>query len=355
MKHNFCSGPCILPGIVFDQASKSVLELDNIGLSILEISHRSKEFTAIMEETLALTRELLEVPEEYEILYLQGGASMQFAMVPLNLLTPNGTAGFVHTGIWTEAAVKDAARIGNTSIIASSEDRNFTYIPDGIYVPDNLDYLHIATNNTIFGTEWDELPIRSVPLVADMSSNIFSKPFNISDYDLIFAGAQKNLGPAGATLVIIKKDLIGQSGRPLPNMLDYGVHIKKQSAYNTPPVFSIYVCLLTLRWLKAQGGTRAMEKINREKADTLYNELDRNPLIYAPVEARYRSRMNVVFRLHDESRDKELLDFLTARDIVQITGHRLAGGFRASLYNALPLSSVVHLVEALREFETFRG
>lgn len=351
MKHNFCSGPSILPREVFDQASRAVIELDGTGLSLLEISHRSKEFTAILSEATALVRELLEVPDGYDVLFLQGGASMQFAMVPYNLLTQGGKAGYIQTGVWTKKAVEDARRFGEVVIVASSEDRQFTYIPREFTVPEGLDYLHIATNNTIYGTEWQEIPETDCTLVGDMSSNIFSKQMDVSRFGLIYAGAQKNLGPAGATLVIVRKDVLGKTGRDIPNMLDYSVHIAKKSNYNTPPVFAIYVCLLTLRWLKAQGGVAAMEDINCKKAAALYHELDRNSLTYGTVEAPDRSRMNVTWRLHDESLNDKLFQFCRERDIVNINGHRVVGGFRASLYNALPMASVLHLVDALQEFE----
>ncbi|MCP4124606.1 MAG: 3-phosphoserine/phosphohydroxythreonine transaminase [Bacteroidetes bacterium] len=355
MKHNFCSGPSILPQEVFQKAAKAVTELDGIGLSLLEISHRSKEFTSILSEAISLVKELLEVPEGYEVLFLQGGASSQFAMVPMNLMKKGGKAGYVNTGVWTEKAVLDANRFGTVLELASSKDRQYSYIPYDFSEPDGLDYVHIATNNTIYGTEWLDLPKTKAPLVVDASSNIFSKKIDISKCGLVYAGAQKNLGPAGTTLVIVKEELLGKTGRDLPNMFDYRVHIKKGSNYNTPPVFPIYVCLLTLRWLKALGGVPAITKINYEKAVALYHEIDRNSMIYGTVINEDRSRMNVTFRLHDASLESELASHFTLHDIVNTNGHRLVGGFRASLYNAMPMKSVVHLVDVLQEFERLHG
>ncbi|MEZ5007841.1 MAG: 3-phosphoserine/phosphohydroxythreonine transaminase [Chitinophagales bacterium] len=349
--HNFCAGPSILPQTVIDQSAKAIIELDDIGLSLLEISHRSNEFVGIIEEAIDLVKSLLNVPEGYEVLFLQGGASMQFAMVPMNLLSVNGTAGIVGTGVWTSKAIKDGGCIGKFVEVASSEDKGFTYIPKGFTVDSHLDYLHIATNNTIYGTEWHQIPSFDLPLVADMSSNIFSRPIDVSKFGLIFAGAQKNLGAAGATLVIVKKDLLGKTGRKIPNMLDYTAHIKGQSLYNTPPVFAIYTCLLTLRWLKNLGGLAEMENRNQAKSELLYKEIDRNSLIYGVTEKEDRSRMNVTFRLHDEAMNESLSAFFAQRGIVNIEGHRSVGGFRASLYNALSIESVEVLVEALQSFE----
>ena len=349
--HNFCAGPSILPQQVFEQASKAVIELDNIGLSILEISHRSKEFTLIIEEAIALVKELLSVPDGYEVLFLQGGASMQFAMVPMNLLSINGKAGIINTGVWTNKAIVDGNKIGRFIEIASSEDKRFTYIPKDISTEESIEYLHIATNNTIYGTEWHSIPSLDVPLVADMSSNIFSKAIDVSKFGLIYAGAQKNLGTAGTTLVIVKKDLLGKTERPLANMFDYLTHIKKGSVYNTPPVFAIYTCLLTLRWLKDMNGLAEMEKRNIAKADLLYREIDRNSLMYGVAEKEDRSRMNVTFRLHDETLNDALDLLFENKGIANTKGHRSAGGFRASLYNALPIDSVAYLVKVLQEFE----
>ncbi len=350
-KHNFCAGPSILPQTVIEQSSKAIIELDNIGLSLLEISHRSKEFIYIIEEAIALVKELLDIPIGYEVLFLQGGASMQFAMVPMNLLSINGKAGIINTGVWTDKAITDGKKIGQFVEVASAESDQFRSIPKSFSVDERLDYLHIATNNTIFGTEWHDIPSVNVPLVADMSSNIFSKPINVSQYGLIYAGAQKNLGAAGTTIVIVKKELLGNTGRPLPNMLDYLTHIKKKSVYNTPPVFAIYTCLLTLRWLKEQGGLAVMEKRAIEKSDLLYNEIDRNSMIYGVAKKEDRSRMNVTFRLQNEGLNGSLSQLFESKGIVNTKGHRLAGGFRASIYNALPMGSVEFLVDALKEFE----
>ncbi len=349
--HNFSAGPSILPKEVMEQASQGVLELNNIGLSILEISHRSKDFMSIIEEAQFLVKKLLKVPDNYHILFLQGGASTQFAMVPLNLLPAKGLANYIDTGTWTTKAIDDAKKLGDVEIIASSKNDHYKYIPKTFSVNKDASYVHICTNNTIYGTEWHQIPQFSIPVVADMSSNIFSRPINISNYDLIYAGAQKNLGPAGATIVIIKDGISGKVERSIPAMLDYQKHISKASVYNTPSVFAIYVCLLTLRWLDSNGGIEAIKAKNIQKANLLYEEIDRNPLFYGLVEKEDRSRMNVTFRLKEESKNDHFLKMMSERGISGIKGHRVAGGFRASIYNAMPIESVKHLIHAMQDFE----
>lgn len=350
--HNFSAGPCILPGQVFQEASEALLDFDNLGLSVIEISHRSKNFVAVMDEAVALVKELLNVPDTHEIIFLQGGASMQFAMVAFNLLTENGKAQYIDTGAWANKAHKEAAGLGTAEIIASSKSANYNFIPKGYEIDPKADYFHCTSNNTIYGTQIKEFPATSVPVVCDMSSDIFSRPINVSDFDLIYAGAQKNLGPAGATLVIVKKDALGKSGRYIPTMLDYNTHISKGSMFNTPPVFSIYVSMLTLRWLKELGGIEEMYKRNEAKATLLYNEIDRNPLFTGTAAKEDRSSMNACFLLNDEAAHKADFDALVvAAKINGINGHRSVGGYRASMYNALGLDSVQALVNCMKELE----
>lgn len=350
MKHNFGAGPCILPQEVFKQASQAVLNFNDTGLSILEISHRSKEFIAVSEEATALVKELMNVPEGYSVLFLQGGASLQFLMVAMNLLGDGKKAAYLETGTWAKKAIKEAKMIGEVEIVASSKDANFNYIPKGYTVPEDAAYLHITSNNTIFGTEIFELPKTNVPLVCDMSSDIMSRVINVADFGLIYAGAQKNIGPAGATLVIVKDDLLGKIERQIPSMLDYKVHIEGESMYNTPPVFSVYVSLLNLRWLKSKGGIAAIEQENIAKAKALYQEIDRNPFFKGTAEVEDRSRMNVTFVMENPELEKEFLKLAEAKGCVGIKGHRSVGGFRASIYNALPITSVQALIEAMQEF-----
>lgn len=348
--HNFGAGPCILPQEVFSQAADAVLNLNGIGLSLLEISHRSKEFDAIMDETIALIKELLGVPDGYKILFLQGGASSQFAMVPYNLLVENEIASYLDTGVWSSKAIKEAKLYGNVEVCASSKDGNYSYIPKEYSVNPDSAYLHITTNNTIYGTELFEMPETNVPIVADMSSDIFSRPIDVSQFGLIYAGAQKNLGTAGVTVVIIREDLLEKQVRKKSTMWDYSVHAKDNSLHNTPPVFAIYVTLLTLRWLKNLGGVAVMEGINKLKADTLYAEIDRHPLFKGNVAAEDRSRMNATFNAIDEVTADRFMKVCKETGIHGIKGHRLSGGFRASMYNALPLESVEYLVDVMRSF-----
>ncbi len=348
-KHNFSAGPSILAPEVFQKASKALLDFEGTGLSVIEISHRSPEFVRVIERARALALEIAGLDDSYTTLFLQGGASMQFLMVPYNLLETK--AAYIDTGTWANKAQKEAALFGNAEVIASSKADGYKYIPKNVTVPTDIDYLHITTNNTIYGTEYHSLPQTSVPLVADMSSDIFSRPLDYKQFSLIYAGSQKNLGASGSTLVIVKKDLLGKVSRKLPSMMDYQLHIKNDSMFNTPSTFAVYVNLLVLEWIQAQGGLQALGKRNRAKADLLYGEIDRNPLVVGYANKEDRSLMNVVFNLTDES-TKERFDALCKEaNISGIKGHRSVGGYRASIYNALPLESVQVLVDVLKEFE----
>lgn len=349
--YNFYAGPAILADEVIQQASEAALKYQNTGLSLLEMSHRSPEVTAIMEESAALVKELLNVPEGYHVLFLQGGASLQFYMSALNLLDSGKKAAYIDTGAWSSKAVKEAKRVGDINVIASSKDKNYNYIPKEYEVPAGSQYLHITSNNTIAGTQFQEFPEVEVPLVADMSSDIFSRPVDVSKFDVIYAGAQKNLGPAGVTLVIVREGALGKVTRELPSMLDYKIFIDKKSLFNTGPVFSIYVSLLTLRWLKKNGGVEAMMQRNQEKADLLYGEIDRNPAFYGTAATEDRSKMNVTFLMHEASRQEEFLKASKEAGIVGIKGHRSVGGFRASIYNAMGIEGVRHLVSVMQSFE----
>lgn len=351
-KHNFSAGPSILPRVAVENAAKAVLDLNGIGLSVLEISHRTKDFEEVLDEAVALFKELLHIPEGYSVLFLGGGASMQFCMVPFNLLEKK--AGYINTGVWAKKAMKEAKLFGEVETVASSEDRNFSYIPKGYAIPSDLDYLHITTNNTIFGTEYKTDIDSPVTLVADMSSDILSRPVDVSKYGLIYGGAQKNLGPAGVTFVIVRDDILGKVSRAIPSMLDYRTHVAGGSMFNTPPVFPIYVVRETLRWLKSIGGVPAVQKLNEEKAAILYEEIDRNPMFVGTAQREDRSLMNVCFVYSDEYKDMdtaEFVNFAKERGMVGIKGHRLVGGFRASIYNAMPKESVQALVDCMREFE----
>ena len=349
-KHNFSSGPAILPAEVMEQAAEAVKELGDSGLSILEISHRSPDFSAILEEATRLPKELLGLDDRFEVLYLTGGASSQFYMVPMNLLGEQETAGYIDTGSWSTKAIKEAQLFGQINVVASSKADNFTYIPKSYDIPPDLKYLHITSNNTIHGTQYHELPKTDLPLVCDMSSDIFSKPIDIDRYGLIFAGAQKNLGPAGATMVIIRKDMLNTIDRPIPTMLDYRTHIKKNSAFNTPPVYPIYVSMLTLRWIKANGGVQEMEMRNRKKANLIYQIIDEFDLYEGTVDKEDRSVMNATFFIKDEKLEDQFLMACTKANISTIKGHRTVGGFRASMYNAMPMSSVEVLAEVMTDF-----
>lgn len=355
MKYNFGAGPCILPQEVFKQASDAVLDFN--GLSILEVSHRHKDYVAVMDEALDLVKKALNVPTGYSVAFLQGGASLGFTIVALNMMRNHKKAAYLNTGTWASGAIKEAKKVGvDVNIIASSEDKNFSYIPKNYAIPSDVDYLHFTSNNTIYGTQFHEFPKTSLPLVCDMSSDIFSKEINVADFDLIYAGAQKNLGPAGATLYIVKDEVLGKSTSPfMPTYLDLKQHVEKESMMNTPPVFSVYVAMLNLRHLLANGGVKAKEAENNAKAALLYNEIDSNPLFYGTVATEDRSKMNVCFKLKDESLNEKFDTTWKAAGIVGLPGHRSTGGYRASLYNALPLSSVQVLVDVMKEFTKNNG
>lgn len=346
--HNFSAGPCILPQEVLKEASEAVIDFDNLGLSLIEISHRSKNFVSVMEEARSLVKELLNVPEGYAVLFLQGGASLGFLMAAFNMVGKNKKVGYLNTGTWATKAIKEAKFVGEVNVIASSEDKGFTYIPKGYDIPNDLDYFHITTNNTIFGTQIKNFPTTDVPLLVDMSSDIFSKKIDISQFDLVYAGAQKNMGPAGTTVFIVKEDMIGRSGIEIPTMLDFRTHIKKDSMFNTPSVFAVYVSMLNLRWLKKNGGVEAIEKINQAKADLIYGEIDSNPLFSGVAEKEDRSNMNATFTLTDENLKDKFDGALQEANISGLNGHRSVGGYRASMYNALPLESVQVLVDVMR-------
>ncbi|MFW5978528.1 MAG: 3-phosphoserine/phosphohydroxythreonine transaminase [Bacteroidia bacterium] len=351
-KHNFYAGPSIMPDYTVQKTAEAIKDLDGIGLSVMEISHRSKEFDAVIKEAQKLFKDLLNIPEGYHVLFLGGGASTQFLMVPYNLFKKK--AAYLNTGSWAKKAIKEAKFFGDVNVVASSEDKNFGYIPRDYKIPGDADYFHITSNNTIYGTEMKEDPDVDIPLVADMSSDIFSRPVDVSKYAIIYGGAQKNLAPAGVTFVIVKEDVLGKTGREIPTMMDYNTHIKKESLFNTPPVVPIYAALQTLKWLKEQGGLEGMNKINTEKANMLYEEIDRNKLFIPTVEKEEdRSIMNVTFVMKEEYKEleKEFLDFAIERGMIGIKGHRSVGGFRASLYNALPKESVQALINVMKEFE----
>ena len=351
-KHNFYAGPSIMPQYTIEKTAEAIKDIDGTGLSLMEISHRSKEFDAIIKQAQQLFKELLNIPEGYHVLFLGGGASTQFLMVPYNLF--NKKAAYLNTGNWAKKAIKEGKFFGQVDVVASSEDKNFTYIPRDYQVPGDADYFHITTNNTIYGTEIKEDMDVSVPLVADMSSDILSRPVDVSKYDIIYGGAQKNLAPAGVTFVIVNENVLGKVDRDIPTIMDYQTHIKKESLFNTPPVVPIYSALQTLKWIKEQGGVEGMQQINQEKADMLYEEIERNKLFKANVENEQdRSMMNVTFVMKDAYKEleKDFLDFATDKGMVGIKGHRSVGGYRASLYNALPRESVKALIEVMQEYE----
>lgn len=350
-KHNFYAGPSILSEYTIKNTAAAVENFAGMGLSLLEISHRSKEFVAVVDEAQALIKELLNVPEGYEVVFVGGGASLQFCMAPFNLLKKK--AAYLDTGTWSSKAIKEAKLFGEVDVVASSKDKNYTYIPKDYTIPEDVDYFHVTTNNTIYGSEIRKDLDVKVPMVADMSSDIFSRPIDVSKYDLIYAGAQKNLAPAGVTLAIVRVDALGKVDRVIPTMLNYKTHIDKGSMYNTPPVLPIFSALQTLKWYKEQGGVEAMEKKDIENAAILYDEIDRNKLFRGTVAPEDRSIMNVCFVMNDEYKELEadFNAFATSKGIVGIKGHRSVGGFRASLYNAMPKSSVEVLIAAMKEFE----
>ena len=352
-KHNYSAGPCILPQEVFEKSAAAILNFNNSGLSILEISHRSKDFVAVMDEARALALELLNLTGKgYQALFLHGGASLEFLMVPYNLMTNAGKAAYLETGTWAAGAIKEAIAFGETVVVASSKADNFSYVPKDYTIPADADYFHCTSNNTIFGTQMKAFPEVEMPMVCDMSSDIFSRNLDFSKFDLIYAGAQKNMGPAGVTLVVVKESILGKSGRAIPNMLNFQQHIEKESMYNTPPVFAVYTSLLTLQWLKNLGGIAAIEKINNAKAEMLYNEIDRNPYFRGTANKEDRSVMNATFLLEDEAHAAIFDEMWKAAGISGLAGHRSVGGYRASMYNALPLESVQVLVAVMQQFET---
>lgn len=349
-KHNFGAGPCILPQEVFKQAAAAVLDFN--GLSILEVSHRSKDYEAVMQEARDLVKKALNISDEYEVLYLQGGATLGFTIAALNMMRDTKKAGYINTGTWASGAIKEAKKVGvDVNVFASSEDKNFSYIPKDFSVPTDVDYIHFTSNNTIFGTQFKSFPKTDLPLVCDMSSDIFSKEINVNDFDLIYAGAQKNLGPAGATLYIVKKSILGKSTSPfMPTYLDLKAQADKDSMYNTPPVFSIYVAMLNLRDLLANGGVPAMAKRNQAKAELLYSEIDANPLFKGTAAVEDRSEMNINFLLTNDALKDEFDAAWKAAGIIGLNGHRSVGGYRASMYNALSIESVQVLVDVMRSF-----
>lgn len=352
-KHNYSAGPCILPQEVFQKSAEAILDFNNSGLSLLEISHRSKDFVAVMDEARDLALELLDLKGKgYQALFLHGGASLEFLMVPYNLMKVDGKAAYLDTGTWASAAIKEAKLFGEINIVASSKDQNYNYIPKGYSVPSDVDYFHCTSNNTIFGTQIKEFPNVTVPMVCDMSSDIFSRVLDFSKFDIIYAGAQKNMGPAGTTLVVIKEEILGKSGREIPSMLDYEKHIKAESMYNTPAVFPVYASFLTLQWLKKMGGIAAVEKLNQAKANLLYSEIDRNPCFKGAAKVEDRSNMNIVFLLENEEHTALFDSMWKAAGISGLPGHRSVGGYRASMYNALPIESVQVLVDVMKDFES---
>ena len=350
-KHNFSAGPSILPDVAYQNAAKAILDFNGTGLSILSISHRTKDFEAVLDSAQALMRELLNIPENYHIYFVGGGASTQFFHIPANFLGKK--AGYVDTGVWTKKAIKEAKLYGEVEVVASSADKNYNYIPKGFEIPTDIDYLYICTNNTIHGTEYKVDLDSPVPLIADMSSDILARPIDVSKYALIYGGAQKNLAPAGVSFVIIRDDMLSKVTRPLPTMMNVNTHVENNSMFNTPPVFPIFVMNETLKWIKSIGGLEAMYKMNVEKAQILYDEIERNSLFRPTVADEDRSLMNICFVMAEGKEDlaPEFLKFATERGMVGIKGHRLVGGFRASCYNALPKESVEALVACMQEFE----
>lgn len=354
MKHNFNAGPSILPRPVFEEASRAVLDYNNTGLSILEIGHRTPLFEAVLYEAIELVKELMELDTNKEVLFLHGGASTQFYQVPMNLLGEGEMAAYLDCGVWGTKAIKEARMFGQVEVVASSKDKNYTYIPE-FSVPSHAKYFHYTTNNTIEGTQMHAIPDTEVPLVADMSSDVLSTRLDFNRFALIYAGAQKNVGAAGVNMVVVDRDILGTITRKLPTMIDYRNHVENGSMLNTPPVFAIYVCMLTLRWLKQQGGLEGIEKINNQKASLLYDTLDSLPVFYPTVEKKDRSKMNVVFVMEDSGLEKEFLDLCKQEGMIGIKGHRSVGGFRPSLYNALPLDSVKALTDLMKHFAQVKG
>ncbi|MDR0795662.1 MAG: 3-phosphoserine/phosphohydroxythreonine transaminase [Tannerella sp.] len=350
-KHNFFAGPSILSQYTIQNTADAILNFADTGLSLMEVSHRGKEFIAVSDEARSLVKELLDVPDSHDVIFLGGGASLQFCMVPYNLLKKK--ASYLDSGSWASKAIKEAKIFGEVEVVASSKSVNYCYIPKDYTVSPDSDYFHITTNNTIFGTQLHAIPEVSIPLAADMSSDIFSRPIDISKFDIIYAGAQKNLAPAGVAIVIVRKDALGKAGRPIPSMLDYQIHIDNESMYNTPPVVPVFAALQTLKWYKELGGIVVMQKKNEEKAAILYDEIDRNRLFTGTVAVEDRSLMNICFVMNDEYKalENDFASFASKAGMVGIKGHRSVGGFRASTYNALPIESVKALVETMQAFE----
>jgi phosphoserine aminotransferase len=348
--HNFNSGPAILPKEVLDQAAAAIHNFNNTGLSILEIGHRTSHFVEVIEEARQIVKRLMEIGDEYEVLFLQGGATMQFMQVPMNLLDENGLAAICDNGVWGNKAVKEAKLFGPVEVVSDSSDKKHTYLNKELELPQGTTYLHITTNNTVEGTQWHQYPQVNVPLIGDMSSDIFCRPTDFKKFDLIYAGAQKNMGAAGVTMVVIKKSLLGKVNRKIPAILDYQKHIEAGSLLNTPPVFSIYVSLLTLRWIEKEGGLVEMEKRNQEKATLLYNTIEAHPLFNCPIAKEDRSIMNAVFFLNDASKENEFLDLCKKSGMIGVKGYRTVGGIRVSMYNAMPLSSVQAFCDLMNHF-----
>jgi len=356
--HNFNAGPSILPKEVFEEASRAILDFNNTGLSILEIGHRTPLFQAVLDEAISLTKELMSLDSDYEVLFLHGGASTQFMQVPMNLLNETEAAAYTDTGVWATKAIKEAKLFGHVEIVCSGKDTNYTSLPKEFHVPPTAKYLHLTTNNTISGSQWHDLSLfynLGVPLVADMSSDILSRQVDFNKFDLIDAGAQKNVGAAGVNLVVVNKNILGKVNRSIPTMMDYRVHIENGSMLNTPPVFAIYVCMLTLRWLNNKGGVAIIEKINNAKAKLLYDTIDSLPIFKGTIAKEDRSKMNAVFVMEDAALEKKFLELCKSEGLVGIKGHRLVGGFRVSMYNALPLESVKVLTDLMKDFEIKKG
>jgi len=353
--HNFNAGPSVLPPEVFKTASEAILNFNNMGLSILEIGHRTDAFQAVMDEARSLVKELMHLNDQKEVLFLHGGASTQFFQVPMNLLAADQTGAYLDGGTWGVKAIKDARLYGNVEVVASSKDRNYSYIPDSYSIPETAAYFHYTTNNTVEGTQMHSIPATSIPLVADMSSDILSQEMDFNRFSLIYAGAQKNIGAAGVNLVIVDPAILGKANRTLPTMMDYREHIKNGSMLNTPPVFAVYVCMLTLRWLKQLGGVAAIQKVNEKKAQLLYDSIDQYPIFTAPVAKKDRSRMNAVFTIQEPALEKEFQAACKEHNFYGVKGHRSVGGFRISMYNALPYESVVTLAEFMKDFATKKG
>ncbi len=347
-KHNFGAGPGILPEIALKKTQDALIDFNGIGMGVMEISHRSKDFEAVLQKAKSLVKELLNVPDTHEVLFLQGGASTQFAMVPMNYL--NTKAAYIDQGAWSNKAIKEAKLFGEVNVLASSKDKNYSYQPKGYTIPADSDYLHICSNETIHGTQVKTFPASPIPVICDMSSDIFSRPVDVSKFDMIYAGAQKNMGPSGVTLVIIKKDSIGKTDRVIPTMLNYKTHLENDSLYNTPPVIAILVCMYVLEWLQSIGGVSAMEKINKQKFDLFYGEVDSNPMFTGTCAVEDRSPMNACFLLKNTELEEEFMKATKDAGISGIKGHRSVGGFRASMYNALPLESVKVLTNVMKEF-----